>query len=626
MNSSLPFELVDINNMALYLNFPFCKSCCSYCHYKNNIQFGYSSIPNSYFELILSQLDSVCTYFRGKHFKSIYFGGGTPSLLSNEQLCIIENTIKNALISCDEVSMELHPGNYNFDFQNNLFITRYSIAVQSFDPEILQSYNRKYYSTEDINNITELIRKKNNDCIINIDLIFDESIFQECLMCAKTLLPDSITIYPNTKNRGVNRLVSVLDTLEKCRSCLSDNYVSLAKSRFIFLKKGTKQSEYAKLEYESFGDIIGIGHNSVSAISDKSFLTVYTPANTILVKKRLNKKNRYLHSFLSSLPVGVTMASVKALFPQIVDGNYLFTVSGNRDINEKHTVVSDDELVYMPETEYIRFNNNLLLQLEDEYRTTFLSSIGFGDTNFETIYKVYNKIIRLNESDEKELRHILIDPETVLYKIPPPQITILVEGIDGSGKDSFVIFLTNELKKRFEYSDESGISVMGQPDSTLSYGVESKRFVEDLVYTSEESIVKELSANRIDSEKKISSLSGIKILIRGIVTDKATFNYIFHRDVNLGEGIVLKKWDYYIVINAYTDTADERIAKRNIPRTWRESINHLKYFSDFYLSYNSDMFTVKMVIDNYYDEESLKNEARKLADRIYANAYNKWKQ
>ena len=111
MNSSLPFELVDINNMALYLNFPFCKSCCSYCHYKNNIQFGYSSIPNSYFELILSQLDSVCTYFRGKHFKSIYFGGGTPSLLSNEQLCIIENTIKNALISCDEVSMELHPGN-----------------------------------------------------------------------------------------------------------------------------------------------------------------------------------------------------------------------------------------------------------------------------------------------------------------------------------------------------------------------------------------------------------------------------------------------------------------------------------------------------------------------------------
>ena len=38
------------------------------------------------------------------------------------------------------------------------------------------------------------------------------------------------------------------------------------------------------------------------------------------------------------------------------------------------------------------------------------------------------------------------------------------------------------------------------------------------------------------------------------------------------------------------------------------------------------MFTVKMVIDNYYDEEALKNEARKLADRIYANAYNKWKQ
>ena len=71
---------------ALYLNFPFCKIPCSYCHYIDNIKFGYDSIPEDYMNMIYDQLERFGANNKGIVLDSIYFGGGTPSLLNDNQI------------------------------------------------------------------------------------------------------------------------------------------------------------------------------------------------------------------------------------------------------------------------------------------------------------------------------------------------------------------------------------------------------------------------------------------------------------------------------------------------------------------------------------------------------------
>ena len=301
--------------------------------------------------------------------------------------------------------------------------------------------------------------------------------------------------------------------------------------------------------------------------------------------------------------MGVTLGSVKELFPELLFDNYLFTVNEDNDINEKHTIVSDDNLVYLPDTEYIRFLEKILSNFEDNYKNCFLASIGYGDSDVNTIYSVYNDTI-ITSTNKPELKHSI------------PNMTLLVEGIDGSGKDTFVKLLVKELKNYFKYDGIRSISVMGQPDSHLSHGVEAKKFIEDKIFTTEKESYNDLCENRKASELKIKKINGIKILIRGFVTDRATFNYVFNKDINLAEGTYIKKWDYFIVVHSEPKIADHRISIRGIPRTWREDIDYLTYFSKYYLKFDSLMFEKKLIIINKTIEE-LKSEAKKLAKEIY---------
>lgn len=615
----IPFiNEIDKNNAALYLNFPFCTNPCSYCHYVKNISFGYNIIPDTYFGKLCSQLDELCSKLENIRFKSIYFGGGTPSLLSDNQLKTIENIFIKYNIHSDEVSMELHPSNCNFNFSENKMITRYSVAVQSFDENILSSYKRKGYSNSDITRIVSLLRENNSGVKINIDLIFDDYIPLDSFKYINNLKPDTVTMYPNTKGRGVNRLINIKNTFLQISNALTD-YIPLAKSKFIYLLKSSEQSEYSKIEYESFGDIIGIGHNSVSYIKDSTYLTLYD--DNIIVKERTSHGSRLITALLASLPIGVTYKSVCDIMPELIHGHYLFTVDSERDINEKHSRIDENTLVYLPESEYIRFIYTVLFDLYNDYSKVFLSAIGFGDNDFNTISTVYNEQIIIPYKEKKEIQQ-LICSETI-SKLSIPDKFILVEGIDGSGKDTFVNLFINELKKRFKYESTRSISVLGQPDSSLPFGNEAKDFIENLNYSDRKSVVDALTINRIESEKKIKKMPGIKILIRGIVTDLATFNYVFD-DINehLGENTVISTWDYYIVINTDIYIADKRIEERGIPRTWREDVHHLSYFSDFFMKHGASSFRHKLIVENTSLFE-LREKARKLADEIYAEQFKR---
>lgn len=609
------FKETDI---AIYLNFPFCHHPCSYCHYVENLKFGYKNIPYDYFLLVTKQLNEVCSKIKGKKVDSIYFGGGTPSLLNDAQLKTIEQIFKKNQITAGEISIEIHPAYCNFNYENNNFFTRYSLGVQSFSDETREFYRRLDYENNEIFKIVESCKKTKK---INIDLIFSEKINLEEINLIEKLQPTSFTCYPNTKCRGEKRLLNVISTLQKVKSALS-SYENVGKSTFIFVKKGEKTSNYAILEYEKLGNIFGIGNNSVSYVGDKSYLTIYE-GNSFIVKERHRQPSRYINSIFGGLQSGIKKSKINEFLPDLLNCNCLYSVSNGFNISEKHQTLKDEELVYIPVAEYEYFIEYVSKKYSD-YLDTFLCTIGFGDSNLDILKSVYNSELLLEGFELQDLSK-LIKKNKALKKIETPDVYILVEGIDGSGKDTFVQYLCIELKKRFVYEDnESMISVTGQPNTSFSYGEYAKKFVEDISYDGTVSdVVNALSANRIESESYLMALKGIKILIRGIATDKATLEKVFgENEYNLGFGEKIKKWDYYLVIDVDEKIADERIEKRGIPRTWREKKEYLCFFRNFYQKFSSDNFMEKRIIENNSLFE-LKKAARLLADEIYANEFNR---
>lgn len=601
----IDYRKIDVENCALYINFPFCKNACRFCHYIANLAFGYSEIPREYYDKVYKNLEDILKQIKGVTLQSIYFGGGTPSLLNNKQILSIRELLKKYRIKSKEVSIELHPGLINFDYQNNNFFTRYSIGVQSIIGQDIDSFHRNFYSEETVKKLITNIRESAYPHDINLDFIFDDDIRLENINFCKEIAPETAVFYPNTKGRGPKRLRNVCENLNKL-SKLMTGYQSLGKSKFIFIKKGKAVSLYSKLQCEDFGDIIGVGNNSVSFIADESYLCIYENEK-IIYNLRKNKGNRKLISLFMSLPIGVKKKDVINAIPQIGQMHFLRTVNGDYDFIDKHISIGEHELVYLPDTEYVRFYSFLKKYYSETYVEAFLGTIGFGDCNFDSIRKVYNEEYVVSQNNNIEIKE----------KKLTPNIKILVEGIDGSGKDTFVQYLSTALKKRFMYTDSSRISIMGQPSSSGINGVEAKKFIEDLIYTGGKEEVRDfLINNRIDTETKMMKIPGIKIVIRGILTDKATFIKEFNYDCNLGEGQVIKKWDKLIVIDIDPDEADRRIEKRGIPRTWREHINNLNYFRNYYLNYESNLFADKQVISNL-DLNKLEIAAENLADEIY---------
>lgn len=602
----IEYQHLNDEAVAIYLNFPFCKLPCTYCHYINNLKFGYETIPEDYFDLLTIQLEKILKNFQGRQLDSIYFGGGTPSLLTDKQISIIEKLFEKYNVSSLEVSMEIHPGMCNFDFVNNSFFTRYSIGIQTLCRETAKRYHRTTYSSETIIDMIEEIRNSAYPKIINVDFVFDQDVKEEEILSVNKMQPETVTFYPNTKGRGIDRLRNILLTLKKVEELL-EGYSPLGKSKYIFIKKNNKQSLYSKCEYEKYGNILGVGHNSVSYIGNDSYLCLYDE-NEIIIKNRNHKGERLLSALLMGIATGVTKKQVIRTMPEVYYSHFLLTVNGDIDVCDKHISIDDNDLVYLPETEYIRFYEDICTKYIEIYQKIFLSSIGHGDSDINIIRQIYNSEFVTYQDGTVQ----------IYKKIKTPQLRILVEGIDGSGKDTFVRYFANELKRCFLYGEDSRISITGQPDSTCDMGKQAKGFIEDLfIEGDKQSTITILQKNRLDSEEKIATLPGIVIVIRGIVTDKATFFYKYGSVEDLGEGRAILKWDKYIVVDIDPAKANQQIEARGIPRTWREILEHLEYFRKFYLQYEDDLFVDKIIIHNDSDIAALKIKAMEIANEIY---------
>lgn len=134
---------------GIYIHIPFCKQKCSYCdfHFSTNLQHKSNLIQAINKELEIRK-DEIST-----PLETIYFGGGTPSILSEIELeSIFETIYKNySTKNLKEITLEANPDDLNkekLNFLKSTPINRFSIGVQSFFEEDLKLMNRAHNAQE----------------------------------------------------------------------------------------------------------------------------------------------------------------------------------------------------------------------------------------------------------------------------------------------------------------------------------------------------------------------------------------------------------------------------------------------------------------------------------------------
>ncbi len=157
---------------GIYLHIPFCKRKCSYCDFYSNTNFD---ISNELISAEAVELRLRRDYLNQEGIKSIYFGGGTPSVLGlNKVNLLLSSIYSNYEVNCDcEITFECNPddlsGNY-LDGLRNLGINRLSIGIQSFSDNVLKFLGRRHSAEQAKNAVLEAKMKGFDN--ISVDLIF----------------------------------------------------------------------------------------------------------------------------------------------------------------------------------------------------------------------------------------------------------------------------------------------------------------------------------------------------------------------------------------------------------------------------------------------------------------------
>ncbi len=185
---------------SVYIHVPFCKSKCHYCSF---VSFPKLELKEQY----LNKLEEeIIANYQGEKLETLYFGGGTPSLLTpkdfNRIITFFNITDKT------EVTAELNPEGVNEKFLQELFktgVNRLSLGCQTFNDDILKLINRRHNSNQVVKAVqtAQKVGFKN----ISLDFIYGlpmqtESMFYDDLKFAIDLGIAHISLYGLTIEKG----------------------------------------------------------------------------------------------------------------------------------------------------------------------------------------------------------------------------------------------------------------------------------------------------------------------------------------------------------------------------------------------------------------------------------------
>lgn len=237
---------------GIYIHIPFCKQACHYCdfHFSTNL-----SQMDTLVRMICKEIEYRKSFFIEKTpIQTIYFGGGTPSILQPHHLKAILNSIySNFQVEIKELTLEANPDDLNAEklkALKDLGFNRLSIGIQSFDQKVLEFYNRAHHAEESLRAIG--LAKNAGFEKLSIDLIYgypsaDHSIWKRDLETALELNPGHISSYaltvePKTALGNWSRKGKFQEA--------SEDFVA---EQFELLVEQCEQAGYIQYEISNFG-------------------------------------------------------------------------------------------------------------------------------------------------------------------------------------------------------------------------------------------------------------------------------------------------------------------------------------------------------------------------------------
>ena len=283
--------------LALYIHIPWCVRKCPYCDFnshenKANIQ------ENAYIDALIADLEQATPQIWGRRIRSVFFGGGTPSLFSAEAIDKILSHVRmlTPLEYDAEITLEANPGTVDaghFAGYKQAGVNRVSLGIQSFDDRYLNAIGRIHDKGQALA-AAELALKTFDR--VNLDVMYalpNQSLEdalrdtkQACALEPSHLSFYHLTLEPNTPFHRTPPSLPDEDASatmqERIEEVLAQHgYLHYETSGFA---KSGKQCRH-NLNYWSFGDYLGIGAGAHSKLSfhDK-----------IIRQTRHKHPNRYL--------------------------------------------------------------------------------------------------------------------------------------------------------------------------------------------------------------------------------------------------------------------------------------------------------------------------------------------
>lgn len=158
---------------GVYIHIPFCKQYCSYCDFYRTKELF---LKKELIAAMLTEIECRIDYLENEKIETIYFGGGTPSVLTTEEIYTILKKILHCFeISSDpEITIEANPDDLTAEYlrsiTENTLVNRLSIGIQSFIDNDLKLLNRRHDSAQAIRAVEQA--EKAGFKNIGIDLIY----------------------------------------------------------------------------------------------------------------------------------------------------------------------------------------------------------------------------------------------------------------------------------------------------------------------------------------------------------------------------------------------------------------------------------------------------------------------
>lgn len=292
---------------GIYIHIPFCKQACHYC------DFHFSTSLKKKDELVnalTKELELRKDEFKNTTVETIYFGGGTPSLLTNEELqFIIDAVYKNYKVTEQpEITLEANPDDLSKDriiALSKSKINRLSVGIQSFFEDDLKLMNRAHNANEAIACLEEATKHFDN---ISLDLIYgipgasNAQWIKNIEMALSFNVPHissyALTVEPKTA------LASFIK-----KGVIDDVNDEQAHEQFHILKEKLEASGFVHYELSNFGKDRYFSKNNSAYWQGKSYLGIGPSAHSFNGTQRgwnVRNNSKYIKNIeTNQLPIEI---------------------------------------------------------------------------------------------------------------------------------------------------------------------------------------------------------------------------------------------------------------------------------------------------------------------------------